>query len=55
MLNIKKILYWLTLIGPVCDLFIGTLRGLQSIMKAYDEEVVNQKDINQFIKDNADD
>lgn len=51
MRTIKKILYWVTILPPVYDVFLGTFKGLYSIVKLA-KEMQKNKDVEQFFKDN---
>lgn len=51
MKTLKKILYWLTILPPVYDVFLGTFKGLCNIVKLA-KEMEKNKDIEQFLKDN---
>ena len=55
-----KIIYWLTLIGPIIDVLKGTVLGLQSAYKAVkaerkaqEAEALYQKQREQFENDNS--
>jgi len=49
-----KFLYWVTILPPVYDVFLGTVKGLYSIVKLA-KEMQKNKDVEQFLKDNQDD
>lgn len=47
----KKFLYWVTILPPIYDVFLGTLKGLYGIWKL-GREMYDNKDIEQFLEDN---
>lgn len=49
----KKFLYWITILPPIYDFLLGTAKGFYSIW-ILGKEMANNKDMEQFYKDNSD-